>query len=338
MDILVTGAAGFLGSSLCERLLRAGHTVWGVDNLLTGDLQNIEFLKKYPNFSFGQCGIETPQFLGFCSAAKVKFQRIYNLACPTGVPNIQVLGEEMLQASSTGTWQVLRLALDHGSELLFTSSSEIYGEALVSPQKESYEGNVDPTGPRANYEEGKRFSETLVAWFVRRYGLNAKIVRLFNAYGPRMSFSDMRVVPRFGWQALNNLPITLYGDGEQSRTLCYVEDILDGFEIIMEKGVPGQVYNLGSNQPIKIKDLVVLIVGLANSSSKITIIPRAAHDHSGRLPDLQKIQALGWKSKIDLKHGLKQTLEAFKYRIVEMGKTSAKPGFMAGQEVAEQNV
>lgn len=221
----------------------------------------------------------------------------------------------MLLASSIGTWQVLRLAVEHGSELLFTSSSEIYGEPLVFPQKESYEGNVDPIGPRANYEEGKRFSETLVAWFASHYGLKAKMVRLFNVYGPRMSFSDTRVVPRFGWQALNHLPITLHGNGDQARTLCYMEDILDGLQLVIEKGVPGEVYNLGSDQALKIKDLAMLILKLTNSSSEITIVPRAVHDHSSRLPDLRKIQALGWKSKISLEQGLTQTLQAFKDRI-----------------------
>jgi len=315
MNILITGAAGFLGSHLSARLVAAGHKVWAVDNLTTGQISKLDPLRDNPNFIFERCGIETPEFMKFCDAADVKFDRVYDLACPTGVPNIQKLGREMIEACSVGTWQVLEVAAKSGADFLLTSSSEIYGEPLVSPQSEEYTGNVDPLGPRANYEEGKRFSETLVKWFADNKGLPAKIVRLFNVYGPNMGLTDTRVVPQFGAQALTGQPLTVHGDGSQSRTLCFVDDILDGFELVISKGVPGNVYNLGSDRSLTMRQLAELIIELTNSSSPIISVPRASHDHSGRMPVLDKIRALGWNEKVDLKDGLSLTLDHFKNRL-----------------------
>jgi nucleoside-diphosphate-sugar epimerase len=315
MRVLITGGAGFLGSNLCERLLNEGHDVLVVDNLLTGKLDNIQHHIGKSNFSFAACGIETKAFLDACESTSARFNRIYHLACPTGVPNIEILGEEMLAACSDGTRQVLKVAVSHGAELLFTSSSEIYGEPLQTPQGEDYTGNVDPIGPRARYEEGKRFSETLVAHFVHRYGLRAMTVRLFNVYGPRMSTDDTRVVPCFMKQALTNAPLTVQGEGNQSRTMCFVTDILDGFEAVLTNGFPGEIYNLGSDQSVTMRELADMVIDITGAKSGIVSVPRPAHDHSSRMPVLKKIHSLGWRRKVDLPVGLMATLDYFKAQL-----------------------
>ncbi len=314
MNILITGAAGFLGSNLSERLLAEGHKVWGVDNLLTGSEDNVERLQENPNFKFFKCGIEEQSFVDFCESEGVKFDRIYNLACATGVPNIQILADEMLQTCSVGTRNVLEMAKKNNSRFLFTSSSEIYGEPLVTPQGEDYTGNVDTLGIRANYEEGKRFSETLVAHYARN-GVHAVMVRLFNAYGPNMAIRDQRVIPRFVTQAIKGEPLTVQGDGSQRRTLCFVTDILDGFEAVITKGIPGQAYNLGSDQEVTIKQFADKVLELSGSKSELSYVERPSHDHSARMPILDKIHALGWSQKVDLDTGLSQTIENFRTRL-----------------------
>lgn len=312
MNILITGAAGFLGSNLSSRLLQEGHNVWGVDNFLTGSSSNIERLKNNSNFYFLESGVEEDAFINHFNNLDVKFDRVYHLACATGVPNIQILADEMLLACSEGTWNVLELTKKHNASFLFTSSSEIYGEPLVTPQSEEYTGNVDTLGVRANYEEGKRFSETLVSHFVRKYGVNAKMVRLFNAYGPNMSTEDQRVIPRFVTQAITNKPLTVQGDGSQRRTLCFVDDILDGFEIVISQGKPGEAYNLGSDKEITIKEFAEKVISISGSESGIINIERPSHDHSARMPVLNKIHSLGWKQKVELEEGILKTIEFFK--------------------------
>jgi nucleoside-diphosphate-sugar epimerase len=315
MNILVTGGAGFIGSNLCDRLLKDGHHVWSVDNFITGDKKNIEPLLKKGNFTFCNCAVEDSAFLKFCEKASNGFDRIYHLACATGVPNIATLGEEMLLACSIGTWNVLKVAQKMDAKVLFTSSSEVYGEPLEIPQHEHYTGNVATNGLRSNYEEGKRFSETLVSHFVRSHNIHAVMVRLFNAYGPNMSLSDTRVIPRFSMQALANKPITVQGDGSQSRTLCFVSDILNGFEIVFSKGKPGEIFNLGSDIEITMKDLALLVKKMIKSSSEIHYVPRPEHDHSSRMPVLNKIKTLGWNMETDLERGLLITIEDFKKRL-----------------------
>src|SRR3989344_6959925 len=209
--ILVTGGAGFIGSNLVAHLLSQEHEVTVVDNLLTGNRVNILPFLERESFKFYEMGTETPAFKK--ALESVKSDEIYHLACPTGVPNIQNLGEEMVDACSTWTKQVLQLAQSSEASFLYTSSSEIYGNPTVFPQSESYTGNVHPQGWRANYEEGKRFSETLVSLFVKKYGVRARTVRLFNMYGPNMHLADHRVIPRFVTQALSGKELTVYGDG-----------------------------------------------------------------------------------------------------------------------------
>jgi nucleoside-diphosphate-sugar epimerase len=324
MNILIAGGAGFIGSNLSKRLLEEGHKVFVVDNLLTGTIENIESLKENKNFKFLKCGIEEEAFLKFCDELGNKFDRVYDLACPTGVPNIEILGEEMLTACSVGTWNVLKVAKKADADMLFTSSSEIYGEPLVTPQDEKYTGNVETMGPRSNYEEGKRFSETLVAHFVKKYGVRARTVRLFNAYGPNMSLDDTRVIPRFNIQAISNVPLTVQGDGSQSRTLCFVSDILDGFEAVITKGKPGAVYNLGSDNLITVKEFAELVINLTESRSEISYVPRPHHDHSSRMPVLDKVRSLGWNNKVPLRTGLSVTLEDFRKRLISKETYSMK--------------
>ncbi len=195
MKILITGGAGFLGSNLTKRLLNEGNRVLVVDNLLTGNLDNVKHLESNKNFEFYNCGIETNEFLKLCENSGNDFDRVYDLACPTGVPNIETLGQEMILACSTGTMNVLEVAKKSKAKFFFTSSSEVYGEPLVTPQHEGYTGNVETMGFRANYEEGKRFSETLVVHYVKAHGVDGVMVRLFNVYGPNMHISDSRVFP-----------------------------------------------------------------------------------------------------------------------------------------------
>jgi len=329
MNILVTGAAGFLGSNLCKRLLEEGNNVWAVDNFLTGVVDSIEQFKDNKNFKFFECGVEEKSFLDFCENSGVIFDRVYHLACATGVPNIETLSEEMLLACSTGTFNVMSVAKKSNARVLFTSSSEVYGEPQKTPQDESYTGNVETTGWRASYEEGKRFSETIVSHFVRKFNLPAMTVRLFNVYGPNMSLEDTRVIPRFAVQSIGNMPITVQGNGEQSRTFCFVSDILDGFEAVIEKGIPGEVYNLGSDKLITVRELADMVVNISKSSSEVSYIKRPNHDHSSRMPNLDKIKALGWEMRVDLEDGINRTLDDFKARLSLKDKTKD----FLGQEV-----
>lgn len=319
MHILITGGAGFLGSNLAERLLKEKNSVVVVDNLITGSKQNIADLRKYDNFAFYNMSIESDSFLhALLDPRKIgrTFDRVYDLACPTGVPNIARLGEEMVDACSTGTKNVLKVALAHKARFLFTSSSEIYGAPLVEPQSEEYTGNVDPQGARANYEEGKRFSETLVSLYVKKYKLHGVTVRLFNAYGPRMSLGDERVIPRFVSQALTGEPLTVHGDGSQTRTMCYVDDTVDALIRTIELGQPGKIYNIGCDEKITMRQLAELIIEMTHSDSEIISIDRWGHDHQSRLPELQKIRELGWKEKISLRDGIERTIENFKNRLL----------------------
>jgi nucleoside-diphosphate-sugar epimerase len=312
MKILITGGAGFVGSNLTKHFLEQGHKVTVVDNLITGQIENIEPFLKMSNFKFFSCSIESKDFTQLFNRSKSCFDQIYHLACPTGVPNIEKLGDEMLSVCSNGTLNVLNLATDIGAKFLFTSSSEVYGQPEVFPQKESYTGNVDTLGARANYEEGKRFSETLVQWFVKSRGLDGRIVRFFNVYGPNMSLNDSRVIPQFATQALTNKFLTLQGDGSQRRTFCYVSEVVEGLKLIMEKGAAGKAYNLGSDKEISMLDLANLIIEVTESASEISFVERPDHDHNSRLPDLKEVKALGWEDKVQLQEGIRRTLDYFK--------------------------
>jgi nucleoside-diphosphate-sugar epimerase len=315
MKILIAGGAGFLGSNLTRSLLSQGHEVVVVDSLSTGSRDNISDLLSHSRFYFYEMGVETDEFVNeFIVNDGRHFDYVYDLACPTGVPNIQYLGEEMVDACSVGTKNLLRLALKHKAKFLLTSSSEVYGDPEVFPQTEDYTGNVDPQGWRANYEEGKRFAETLVSLFVKKHNLNAKTVRLFNVYGPFMNLRDQRVVPRFVTQALAGDPLTVH-ENNALRTMCFVSDIVRGLQLVVDKGMQGGIYNLGSDQELNMKELAEKIISLTKSSSKINFVPGMILDHKRRMPDLSKIHTLGWKQTVSLEKGLKLTIKDFKKRM-----------------------
>lgn len=309
-SVLITGVAGFIGSNLARTLLEKGETVIGVDNFITGQREHVNKLNKYPRFTFIKHDIIKP--LPKLITKDQRLTAIYHLACPTGVPNLTRLGEEMLRTSAEGTRNILELARLHNTKVVFTSSSEIYGNPTIFPQKETYAGNVDPTGLRSTYEEGKRFAEALLMLYVRKYKIQATIARLFNVYGPGMSPLETRVIPRMITQALHNKPIPIHGDGSQTRTFCYIDDMVNGLILLMKKGRTGEAYNIGSDKEITINDLAKQIKNVTRYTLRVVHTPRPPHDHDSRLPDLTKIKKLGWKTTVPLRVGLQRTVEYFR--------------------------
>lgn len=306
--ILITGGAGFIGSNLCNRLVEQGYNVVAIDNLITSSRKNITPLIEFPNFKFIKHDITLP----FKSEQKKHLKDIdliFHLACPTGVPNLLKLGEEMLLTSSLGTKNILDIALKEKARVVFTSTSEVYGDPLKSPQDEGYAGNVDPVGMRSTYEEGKRFAESLIALYVRKYNLDCRIVRVFNTYGPRMFMSDTRVIPNFIQHIKEKKKLPLHGNGSQKRTFCYIEDLINGLLIVAEKGKKGEVYNLGSDEEVSIFVLANMILSILDLKNGIKKIKRPDHDHSARMPDLQKMHSLKWLPKTSLDEGLRRTLQ-----------------------------
>jgi len=306
MKALVTGGAGLIGWHLVKKLLDQNYEVVSVDNLITGSEENIKPFLSLKNFTFMKADVAKTAFLREISRLG-DFDEIYHLACPTGVPNLQILGEEMLLTCSRGTMNVLELAKRMDAKVLFTSSSEVYGDPEISPQSEEYSGNVDPVGARSTYEEGKRFAETLCVLYQKKYNLPIKIVRLFNTYGPTKS-KDTRVISQFVRQALVGEPITIYGSGRQTRTFCYVDEAVDGLILIMKKGGNGEVYNLGSDKEITISDIARIILKITKSKSKIEFKPQPFPDHQRRKADITKIKKLGWRQKISLEEGLRRLI------------------------------
>jgi len=308
MKILITGGAGFIGKNLCLALLQKGHQVVVIDNFLTSskaDFKNFLKGKKIKFFEGDICDLKLIKKI----QKSHKFDQIYHLACPTGVPNLVTLAEEMILACSLGTKNILELAKAQKAPIIFTSSSEIYGDPEVSPQSEDYTGNVDPIGVRSPYEEGKRFSESLLKMYSNKFGLNGKIVRLFNTYGPHMSKKDMRVIPQFLEAALKGKGLPVKGKGLQKRTFCYVSDLVEGLILVLEKGKAGEVYNLGGDEEISMVSLAKLVIQITASKSQIKYIDRESHDHKARMPDLTKVKKLGWKRQVNLKEGLVKTLQ-----------------------------
>jgi len=305
-SILVTGGAGFIGSNLCRALLAEGHTVHVVDNCITGRRSNIMPLETEPRFSFHILDIADPSFFELFS--RIKLDAIYSLACPTGVPNLITLAEEMLRTCSYGTFHVLELAKLHRAKLLLTSTAEIYGQPQVSPQTETYTGNVNPLGVRSAYEEGKRFAEATLAMYVRRHQVDARVVRVFNTFGPGMSLSDFRVIPQFLQSVLSGQPLRLYGDGLQTRTHLFVDDLVRGLQIVMEKGTPGEAYNVGGEHQMTVRELAELIITLTQHDAGIAYEPHFIEDHTHRRPAVEKAKALGWSQEIPVEEGLRRMI------------------------------
>lgn len=301
-NVLVTGGAGLVGRYLCEKLLSQGCSVICVDNFITTSKENVAYLMKNPNFKLITHDITYTLPL---EIQKSKIDEIYHLACPTGVPNLTKLSIEMLKTCSIGTENVLNLANTKKAKLVFTSSSEVYGDPLVFPQKEDYNGNVDPIGIRSPYEEGKRYAESLIISYVKKFDIDAIIVRLFNTYGSK-KFYDTRVITKFIKAAKEGIPITVEGEGSQKRTFCHAEDMVNALILINKKGKKGEIYNAGSDVEITILELANLIKSVTGSKSKIKSIPRPKHDHTRRLPNLSKLKKLGWRQEIALSEGLKR--------------------------------
>ena len=304
--VLVTGGAGFLGSHLIDRLLDAGHEVLCVDNLFTGTKQNIEHLHGNPRFEFLRHDVTFPLF--------VEVDEIYNLACPASPIHYQHDPVQTTKTSVHGAINMLGLAKRLGCTILQASTSEVYGDPSVHPQTEEYWGNVNPIGPRSCYDEGKRCAETLFFDYHRQNGLAIKVARIFNTYGPRMHPADGRVVSNFIVQALRGEPITIYGDGNQSRSFCYVSDLIDGLIRLMESSdeVTGPI-NIGNPSEFTMRELAEKVIRLTGSKSELVSHPLPQDDPRQRQPDVSKArQLLGWEPSLSLEEGLPPTIDYFR--------------------------
>lgn len=311
MKILVTGGAGFIGSHLCEKLLDLDNQVVCVDNLFTGSKDNIKHLLKSENFEFVEHDIIEPFFVDD------KVDQIYNLACPASPVHYQENPVRTIKASTIGMINMLGLARKHGARILQASTSEVYGDPEAHPQTEGYRGNVNPIGPRACYDEGKRCAETLCFDYHRMHGMEIKVVRIFNTYGPRMAFNDGRVVSNFILQALKGEDITIYGDGKQTRSFCYVDDMVDGLIKMMnsDKEITGPI-NLGRPREDNMLSLAQTIINFTDSDSKMVYKDLPQDDPKQRCPDISKARSvLGWEPAFVLFEGLKKTIEDFKSRL-----------------------
>lgn len=304
-SVLVTGGAGFLGSHLCDRLVAKGHDVICVDNFYTGNKRNIEHLMFKPHFELVRHDIWVPLY--------VEVDQIFNLACPASPVHYQNDPVATTKTSVLGAINMLGLAKRRGARILQASTSEVYGDPKVHPQPESYWGNVNSLGIRACYDEGKRCAETLFFDYNRQHKVDIRVARIFNTYGPRMHPNDGRVVSNFIVQALRNEPITLYGDGSQTRSFCYVDDLIDGLlRMMAQDGETGPV-NLGNPAEYTILELAELILKLTFSKSQIVHMPLPQDDPIQRQPDIQKAKScLGWAPKVSLEDGLKETIAFFK--------------------------
>lgn len=303
--ILVTGGAGFLGSHLIDRLLDRGDEVLCVDNLFTGDKSNLDHLTGHPRFEFMRHDITFPLY--------VEVDQIYNLACPASPIHYQFDPVQTTKVSVIGAINMLGLAKRVKARIMQASTSEIYGDPTVHPQPESYWGNVNTIGPRACYDEGKRCAETLFFDYYRQHKLDIKVVRIFNTYGPRMHPNDGRVVSNFIIQALQGQPITIYGDGQQTRSFCFVDDLVEGFLRMMDTGsdFPGPV-NLGNPNEFTIKELAEEVLDLTGSNSQLVNKPLPQDDPRQRQPDISLArEKLGWEPRTQLRAGLIKTVEYF---------------------------
>jgi dTDP-glucose 4,6-dehydratase len=306
MRILVTGGAGFIGSHLCERLLAEGHVVVAMDNLATGDLANVARLEGQRGFSFIHHDVSTHIDL------QGPLDRIYHMASPASPVDYAELPIQTLKVGSLGTHNALGLARARGARLLLASTSEVYGDPLVHPQPESYWGNVNPIGPRSCYDEAKRFAEAITMAYHRTHGVETRIVRIFNTYGPRMRLEDGRAIPNFLTQALKGEPITVYGDGSQTRSFCYVDDLVEGLVRLMESDEADPV-NIGNPAELSLLEMAERIRVLTETRSEIVFRPLPPDDPKVRRPDITRaLTLLGWEPKVELAAGLARTVDHFR--------------------------
>jgi len=316
MKILIAGGAGFIGSNLSTRLLNEGHHIVCVDNFLTGSEENISAFKSNKNFSLIKHDITSPL------NTSEKFDAVFHLASPAS-PNhhsalsYHTLPVETMLANTAGTFELLKLAKKNQAKFLFASTSEIYGDPQINPQVENYNGNVSTTGPRSVYDEAKRFGETITAHYWRKENVDARIVRIFNTFGPNMLKSDMRMVINFVNQALENKPITVFGDGLQTRSLCYIDDLVEGLiKLTFNPNTRAEIVNLGSVEEHSVLEYALMIKKITNSSSEIVFMENLPQDDPKvRKPDISKAKKLlNWEPKTPLETGLKKIINFFQKR------------------------
>jgi dTDP-glucose 4,6-dehydratase len=305
LHVLVAGGAGFIASHLCERLLAEGHQVTALDNLCTGDTRNLDAIRKNKDFRFILGDVTTPITLPVDAVA--------HLASPASPIDYARLPVETMRCNSVGTHELLEVARKNGARFLMASTSEVYGDPMESPQEESYFGNVNPNGPRSCYDESKRFAEALTSTYQRMYELEAVIIRIFNTFGPRMRREDGRVVPNFIQQALAGEPLTVYGDGSQTRSFCYVDDLVDGIvRALTFEAAVGEVINLGNDAEMTILELADRIKEITRSDSPIEFRPLPQDDPRRRRPNLSKAKAiLSWQPMVSLEEGLERVVQWF---------------------------
>ncbi|HCM81766.1 MAG: NAD-dependent epimerase/dehydratase, dTDP-glucose 4,6-dehydratase [Microgenomates group bacterium GW2011_GWC1_43_11] len=305
---VVTGGAGFIGSHLCDSLIALGHQVFALDNLLTGSESNIEHLASHPLFTFVRYDVthEMP--------IMPDVHYVFHLASPASVPDYQKYSEETALVNSVGTRNLLKFTRAYRAQFLYASTSEVYGSPLEHPQKETYWGNVNPNGVRSCYDESKRFGEMMTMLYVRKYGLDARIVRIFNTYGPRMRKDDGRVVSNLINQALSSLAMTVYGGGSQTRSFCYVSDLVDGIlRAMLSPKTNGEVINLGNPEEYTMIELAKKIQAMTKTTSEIVFNPLPEDDPDRRKPDISKAKTLlGWKPTVSVNDGLKKTIEYYR--------------------------
>ena len=306
--VLVAGGAGFIGSHLCDLLISKGFFVYCLDNFITGKRENIKSLESNPNFELVDINLIKDE-------VKIpELNYIFHLASPASPADFQNLSEEIALVNSFGTLSLLKLAVEKKAKFLMASTSEIYGDPEEHPQKETYRGNVNSFGPRSCYDESKRFAETLVYIYRKKFNLNARLVRIFNTYGPRMRKDDGRVVSNFINQAISGSPLTVYGNGSQTRSFCFVSDMVDGiYQAMYSENSDGEIFNLGNPEEYKMIDLANKIKNMTNSNSEIIYTNLPEDDPSRRCPDISKAkQKLNWEPKVKVDDGLQKTIEYYK--------------------------
>lgn len=305
MMVIVAGGAGFIGSHLCEYLLERGYEVICLDNFITGREENIRGLLDDENFKFIEMDITEP-------LPEIDADWIFNLASPASPPDYMAHPITTMRTGSFGTYNLLELAKKRDASILLASTSEVYGDPQMHPQREDYWGNVNPVGPRSVYDEAKRFSEALTMAYKRYYGLDTRIARIFNTYGPRMRENDGRAIPNFIAQALRGEPLTVYGDGSQTRSFCHISDMIRGLYLLMESRYSEPV-NIGNPNELSILELAKLIIDLTGSDSRIEFEPLPIDDPKARMPEITRIkEAVGWEPRVGLRDGLKDTIEYFR--------------------------
>lgn len=304
--VLITGAAGFLGSHLCDRFIKEGYVVAGMDNLITGDLQNIEHLFTLKEFEFYHHDVTKYVHVSG------KLDYILHFASPASPIDYLKIPIQTLKVGAMGTHNLLGLAKEKGARMLIASTSEVYGDPTVHPQTEDYWGNVNPVGPRGVYDEAKRYQEAITMAYHTYHGLQTRIVRIFNTYGPRMRLNDGRVLPAFIGQALRGEDLTIFGDGSQTRSFCYVDDLIEGIYRLLLSDYAGPV-NIGNPSEITIKEFAEEIIALTGTNQKVIYQPLPKDDPKQRKPDITKArELLGWEPKVDRKEGLEKTYAYFK--------------------------